>query len=72
MSQQRLRLKGHLNFQTILVQLGGGFMSFDALDVHFGLGDVQDVKSVSVRWPDGGVDEFGPLTAGAIYGVTRH
>jgi hypothetical protein len=58
--------------QSREIQLGGGFMSFDALDVHFGLGGVKDVKSVSVRWPDGGVDEFGPLTAGAIYDVTRH
>jgi hypothetical protein len=58
--------------QSREVKLGGGFMSFDALDVHFGLGEIKDVKSVSVRWPDGGIDKFGPVTAGAIYGVIRH
>ena len=58
--------------QSREVQLGGGFMSFDALDVHFGLGDIEDIQSVSVRWPDGITDEFGPLKSGAIYTVTRH
>jgi uncharacterized membrane protein YraQ (UPF0718 family) len=58
--------------QSREVQLGGGFMSFDALDVHFGLGDLQNVKSVTIRWPDGKIDEFGPLTSGASYRVIRH
>jgi uncharacterized membrane protein YraQ (UPF0718 family) len=57
--------------QSREVQLGGGFMSFDAPDIHFGLGDVQEVKRVSIRWADGEIDTFGPLTSGAIYDIIR-
>lgn len=38
--------------QTREVQLGGGFMSFDAPLVHFGLGDARPT-SVEVTWADG-------------------
>lgn len=55
--------------QSREVQLGGGFMSFDALDIHFGLGKVQEVKSVSIRWADGEINTYGPLISGAIYDI---
>ena len=36
------------------IQLGGGFMSFDAPVAHFGLGEADKATRIAVRWPDGG------------------
>ncbi|WP_305969345.1 MULTISPECIES: FG-GAP-like repeat-containing protein [unclassified Mameliella] len=36
------------------IQLGGGFMSFDAPVAHFGLGDADKATRIAVRWADGG------------------
>lgn len=41
--------------QTREIQLGGGFMSFDAPIAHFGLGDLEQIDSASIRWADGRV-----------------
>jgi hypothetical protein len=30
-----------------------GYLSQSSRRVHFGLGDAEEVESVSVRWPDG-------------------
>ena len=35
------------------VQLGGGFMSFDAPVAHIGLGDAAEVSLIDIRWADG-------------------
>jgi uncharacterized membrane protein YraQ (UPF0718 family) len=67
----KVQIETTAGIQSREVQLGGGFMSFDAQDVHFGLGDAQEVKGVIIRWADGETDTFGPLTAGAIYDVIR-
>lgn len=54
------------------VQLGGGFMSFDAPRLHFGLGTDTSATGATIRWPDGAVSEIaGPLMAGQLYQVTR-
>lgn len=57
--------------QTREVQLGGGFMSFDAPQVHFGLGDAT-VTALQVTWADG---TFSTLTQsfdpGTHYTITR-
>jgi len=54
------------------LQLGGGFMSFDAPVAHFGLGDVKDVASITVHWPDGTKSSIaGPIEAGASYRIYR-
>ncbi|MCP5072207.1 MAG: RNA-binding protein [Rhodobacteraceae bacterium] len=61
-----------LKMQTREIQLGGGFMSFDAPVAHFGLGAEDAIRSVTVHWSNGGatmIDE--PLSAGAIYRVHR-
>ncbi len=54
------------------VQLGGGFMSFDAPEVHFGLGAAQRVTQARIRWATGGETVIdGPLDAGSRYRVLR-
>lgn len=54
------------------IQLGGGFMSFDAPEVHFGLGPAAEVSTLEIRWPDGSTDQLaGPFPAGQRYQVER-
>ena len=51
---------------------GGGFMSFDAPQAHFGLGEAKAVDRLTIHWPEGAVTEIaGPIPAGAVYRVTR-
>lgn len=58
--------------QSREIQLGGGFMSFDAPVAHFGLGDLTAIDGASIVWADGRVSELaGPLEAGATYIVHR-
>jgi hypothetical protein len=55
------------------VQSGGGFQSFDAPGVHFGLGDYDKVQAVSIFWADGGTTRIAkPLAAGAFYLIERN
>ncbi|MGJ8615524.1 MAG: CRTAC1 family protein, partial [Sulfitobacter sp.] len=60
------------NTQWREIQLGGGFMSFDAPRVHFGLPKDAAVAEAKIRWPDG-VETMisGPLEAGVLYQITR-
>ncbi len=54
------------------LQLGGGFMSFDAAEAHFGLGASGVVDRLVVTWADGSVTEVsGPLHAGQRYLLHR-
>ncbi|MGH1356949.1 MAG: FG-GAP-like repeat-containing protein [Thalassovita sp.] len=54
------------------IQLGAGFMSFDAPILHFGLGQNQGAHSLHIRWPDGAETQLeGPIAAAATYHVTR-
>jgi hypothetical protein len=39
------------------VRSGGSYLSQSDLRVHFGFGDLSQVERVSVRWPDGAVEE---------------
>ena len=58
--------------RTREIQLGGGFMSFDAPVAHFGLGDATEVTSVTVQWPGGGRTTIAsPLRSGALYHIGR-
>lgn len=58
--------------QTRELQLGGGFMSFDAPVVHFGLGEHEEVESVIISWSDGGTTRItGGVPAGALYRIER-
>jgi len=58
--------------QTREIQLGGGFMSFDAPVVHFGLGEHESIERLIVRWSDGAETVLGQkLAAGALYTINR-
>jgi len=55
------------------MQASGGFSSFDAPRVHFGLGQATTVDNVEVTWPDGDVSEVaGPFEAGRRYVISRN
>ncbi|QGX96785.1 RNA-binding protein (plasmid) [Roseovarius faecimaris] len=58
--------------QSRELQLGGGFMSFDAPRATFGLGALTEATKATIRWPDGSATVIdGPLAAGALYRVMR-
>ena len=58
--------------QSREIQLGGGFMSFDASVVHFGLGEHESIKRLSIRWSDGQETVLDQkLAAGALYTINR-
>jgi len=58
--------------QSREIQMGGGFMSFDAPRATFGLGDLVEATEARIRWPDGAETVIdGPLPAGQLYRVTR-
>jgi uncharacterized membrane protein YraQ (UPF0718 family) len=58
--------------QTRELQSGGGYMSFDAPVVHFGLGSYDKIESVTVSWVDGSKTTIdGGLPAGARYRIER-
>ena len=57
--------------QTRELQLGGGYMSFDAPIAHFGLGTADKVDSVTVTWTDGTKTVLQDLAAGARYRIER-
>ncbi len=50
---------------------GNGFASQSSTRVHFGLGAVQRVDAVDIRWPSGLRQRLTPLQAGRIYRITE-
>jgi len=58
--------------QSRELQLGGGYMSFDAPLIHFGLGAKPAITQATVYWPDGETSQLGALPAGAVYQIIRH
>ncbi len=55
------------------VQLGGGFMSFDAPQEMFGLAETVVVQALRIIWPDGQLSQInGPIAAGTMTTLTRH
>jgi hypothetical protein len=50
---------------------GGSYLSHSTLRAHFGLGAVERAASVVVRWPDGELQEVGPLEAGTVWRIVR-
>ena len=54
------------------VQLGGGFMSYDAPQVHFGLGESTG-QTLQIAWAGGTVTTIpGPFRPGTHYRITRN
>ncbi|MBE1291308.1 MAG: RNA-binding protein [Rhodobacteraceae bacterium] len=55
------------------LQLGGGFMSFDAPTITFGLGAETTAGPLAIRWADGeDITLTGPFEAGKRYKIIRH
>ena len=54
------------------LQLGGGFMSFDAPQLHFGLGQTTHVNRLSIDWADGSSSRINErFTSGHLYTISR-
>jgi len=54
------------------IQLGGGFMSFDAPRVSFGLPEARQAVALHIRWADGAETELNDdLTANTLYQLKR-
>jgi uncharacterized membrane protein YraQ (UPF0718 family) len=54
--------------QMRVISAGGGFMSFDPIAAHFGLGKAKNVSLIQVKWPDGETTMIRPesLPAGEV------
>jgi hypothetical protein len=50
------------------VRSGGSYLSQSDLRIHFGLGQAAEAE-IEVRWPNGGIERFGPLAADRIYTI---
>ena len=48
------------------VRAASSYLASNDPRVHFGLGDVDQVESVSVLWPDGKVERYTPITVDQI------
>ena len=57
--------------QRRVARTGGSYLSQGDPALTFGLGALAQAEKVEVRWPDGTVQEFGPLDAGAHRIVRR-
>ncbi|MHC4948772.1 MAG: CRTAC1 family protein [Planctomycetota bacterium] len=57
--------------QHRLVQVAYSYCAASDARVHFGLGDADTVDEVTVRWPGGPVETFGPFPAGAVHILRR-
>ncbi|MDB2407678.1 FG-GAP-like repeat-containing protein [Jannaschia sp.] len=54
------------------LQLGGGYMSFDAPRAHFAPAPGRAFTHLRIRWPDGEVSDLpGPFETGQLYTATR-
>lgn len=54
------------------LQTGGGFMSFDAPKLYFGLGDDDAVSAIEIVWSTGETSRIdGPIKPGFMHTITR-
>ena len=54
------------------LQSGGGFESFAAPKIYFGLGAEKQITKLEIFWPTGEKSEITtPLAAGALYRIVR-
>ncbi|MGB0580188.1 MAG: FG-GAP-like repeat-containing protein [Limisphaerales bacterium] len=54
------------------IQASGGFMSFDPLEAHFGIGEHEQVERIEVFWPNRAITRLsGPFRANHCYRVHR-
>lgn len=60
-AQVRVRLKDQ--WLTRVVSAGDGYASQYSKTLHFGLGSLETVPELEVRWPSGQVQKLGPTSA---------
>jgi hypothetical protein len=53
------------------VRTGYSYLAANDPRVHVGLGDVTKVESITVRWPDGSRERFGPFEADRVVDIRR-
>ena len=63
----RIRVRAGARLWTGEVRSGGSYISQNDRRVRFGLGSVEKVDSVEIRWPDGQVQRFENLPARRYY-----
>jgi hypothetical protein len=51
------------------VLAGSSYLSQDSSDLHFGLGTATQADAARVHWPDGSVQELGPLASGRVHSL---
>jgi len=49
------------------VRSASSYLASNDPRVHFGLGDAEEVESLTVLWPEGLREEYGPFPAGAVH-----
>lgn len=57
--------------QSREIRAGSNYLSADPIEAHFGLGVADRVDRLSIRWPDGQVERFGPLQVDRILVLER-
>jgi len=63
----RVELRTGAGLQVREASSASSYLSQGAADLYFGLGAARSAEAVSVRWPDGRVDRYGPLAAGSLH-----
>jgi len=53
------------------LRAGDGYLSQSSKWLHFGLGSSAEIEHVTVRWPDGTVEEFAGLVADRSYRIVQ-
>ncbi len=56
--------------QIAEVRAGGSYLSTNAPEVHFGLGQAAQAESLQIRWPDGRASRFQNIAADHAYRVS--
>lgn len=69
-AQVTVEAGGRAQRDTLVAGGRGSFSSSEPL-LAFGLGDVEEIEHLTVRWPDGEEDEFGPLCADCRVTIRR-
>jgi hypothetical protein len=69
-AEVRLYAAGRVWVQTVRVG-GTGYGSGMPLRLHVGLGDVEQLDRVEVRWPDGVTDRFEDVPVRAVHQIAR-
>ena len=65
----RLKVVAGGTTQTEEIRSGGSYLSQSDTRVHFGLGKMNTIDSIEIRWPSGKVDTFHDLAADKFYSV---